>query len=79
MGHTPFGPYSTCKTLSLLAKQAALRNALLGRLEKQLRRLKESVTELDVFIQEYASVFPASGNQSQELQRDSNLIDLLYT
>ena len=79
VGHTPFGPYSSCKALSVLETHAAHRNALLGRLERLLRRLGDASSQLDAFIAEFSPVLPPRRNgKSQELQRDSNWIDFLY-
>ena len=76
VGHTPFGPYSACRTLSLLARHAAHRNALVGRLEKLLRKMRASVAMLDDFIEEYTPAFEKENARS--LKRETNWIDLLY-
>lgn len=78
VGHTPFGPYSTCRTLSLLAQHAAYRNALLGRLEHLLANVRETVGALDEFIEEYAAAFKLQDKEMEQLQRESSWLDLLY-
>lgn len=76
-GHTPFGAYSKCQTLSRLAKQAANRNALLGRLERMLLTLRESVETLDKFVEKYSSVFQIDLGPGG-MKRDKSMIDILY-
>eukprot|EP00210_Caulerpa_lentillifera_P000299 g292.t1 len=72
-GHTPFGPYSTTKTLSGVTKQAAHRNALVGRLEGIIRRLQSLIHELDDFAIQHTSLIPRN-----DPQRDKTWMDYLY-
>lgn len=72
-GHLPFGPYSKTKTLSRVTKQSAHRNALVGRLEITIQRLKGLIHDLDDFALQHSSLIP-----TDEPQRDKSWKDYLY-
>lgn len=72
-GHLPYGPYSTTKTLSRVTKQAAHRNALVGRLEITIQQLKGLIHDLDDFALQHSSLIP-----TDDPQRDKSWTDYLY-